>query len=165
MEDSFGSGGYEVCGLLGGAEVLADLLGGSGVEVAEAYRFPRPSLALLLPDRKTGALSAEQLQVADTLLQTRFVASGSDMLAERVHVDVKTSIVLQRYAALHLGSREVRMAEEKFTIEDQPPGDIERLYNGFKNRANAQAKAVASARDQYDNNCSDLFMQTEAGDY
>lgn len=97
--------------------------------VVESYLF-RPALALLLPDKKRKLLSAQQLAVTDTLLATRFTGCGNSAthdfqkVCDNVHLDVKLSICLQRFAVLH-SAREVHITEEKFDINDSSTDALE----------------------------------------
>lgn len=117
---SLSPGGCEVFGLHGAAaEVSVQQSRGQVVHASETYSFPCGAVALLLPDRRTGRLSAEQLDITDTHLRSRFVACCDDNVTDCVHLDVKASVCLQRYATLHSNNKELLMEEEKFAVESE----------------------------------------------
>mmetsp|Transcript_8435 Transcript_8435/g.15892 ORF Transcript_8435/g.15892 Transcript_8435/m.15892 type:complete len:252 (+) Transcript_8435:95-850(+) len=132
--------GCEVCGLHGAAADESALRGtGQILHAPETYDFPCGAVALLLPDRRTGRLSAQQLEICDTLLRSRFVACSDDAVTDSVHLDVKASICLQRYATLHSNNKELLMEEEKFAVESQTRtiscSDVIQAYAEWKRQA------------------------------
>lgn len=146
-----------------------DRSNGSGdLKVAETYNFPQAAVALLLPDRKTGRLSPQQLQVTETHLQTRFAHCRNPAVTDSVHLDVKISICLQRYAVQHQSTtREVRITEEeKFEIQDEAHNQsvFLQLFSDFKRKAKAEEMATpANVDGDWDN--SIFFNKSNDCDY
>ena len=138
------------------------------MKLAEKYDFPQAAVAVLLPNRKTGRLSPEQLQVTETHLQTRFAHCSNTAVAGSVHLDVKISLCLQRYAVLHhAATKEVRITEEeKFEIHHQTESQrvVLQLFSNFKRRAKAEAMANPIKIEDYCDNL-DLFSHSDGADY
>ena len=165
-------GGCELCALRGDAAAVGEQQGQDVVVVAETYRFPSAAVVLLLPDRRTGRLSDQQLCVADVQLRTRFMACGSGTVADAVHLDVKASICLQRFASLRARGDEVLRAcgEEKFAVSQQAQQQEEggshilQLYAEARRRAKA-LQAAGARLDNDSADCSGLFAEADDGDY
>ena len=123
----------------------------------EEYNFPSSSIALILPNKRTGLLSQEQLEITDTRVCTRFVNYRSSTVADNVHLDVKASICLQRYCMIQLSSiREVKITEEKFDVEDQDHSQsLKQFYADFKTELKESISNEVSSSNAYecDNSC------------
>jgi hypothetical protein len=168
--DKLCQGHCEVCALHGAAvageqqprseEEEKESPGHESIHIVETYRFPHPAVALLLPDRKTGKLSSEQKQIADIQLKSRFVACRSADVADSVHLDVKTSIFLQRYATLHSKAREVQRVEEKFTIDNHPAQYPS--WDLWQVHAEIKELSERATGDEVINDCDGLFTLMDA---